>query len=178
MVQIDHKGGCTPKRHQRVQTRTEPPDQIVTPQHKVTTQIYIPNSGVANWLILVGSSNRHPTHHHNTHRRWSKGKVEGRSTICKLEAKRQRTNEFPGPTCEQLCMYKYKPLSFLAGRVKLNPNSDLRPSLCPQHHPLTWRFFLSPRELMNPIYPAGFALGSKNGVDLGRPTTTSNVGKL
>ena len=26
-----------------------------------------------------------------------------RSTICKLEAKRQRTNEFPGPTCEQLC---------------------------------------------------------------------------
>ena len=29
--------------------------------------------------------------------------VEGRNTICKLEAKRQRTDEVPGPTCEQLC---------------------------------------------------------------------------
>ena len=80
-----------------------PPDQFVAPQHKMTTQMYIPKSGVANWLKQVGSLNRHPTHHRNVHRRWSKGKVEGRSTICKLEAKRQRTNEFPGPTCEQLC---------------------------------------------------------------------------
>ena len=37
-----------PKRYQRVPLGTEPLDQIVTPQLKATTQMYIPKSGVAN----------------------------------------------------------------------------------------------------------------------------------
>ena len=65
--------------------------------------MYIPKNRGSNLVELVGSLKMHPTHHHKVHRRWSKGTVEGRNTICKLEAKRQRTNEVPGPTCEQLC---------------------------------------------------------------------------
>jgi hypothetical protein len=55
VVQIDHKGLYNRKRYQRVPLGTDPLDQIVTPQLKVTTQMYIPKSGVANWLNKVGS---------------------------------------------------------------------------------------------------------------------------
>ena len=38
--------------------------------------------------------------------------------------------------------------------MKLNPNSDFRPSLCPQHHPLTWRFFFVSTWIDEPNIPS------------------------
>ena len=78
VVQIDHKGvlyNYETHAGQKVQTtrsNLDPPTYIISPE--IRTQVRGSNLVDKG----VGSLNKHPTHQHHSHRRWSKGMVEGK----------------------------------------------------------------------------------------------------
>ena len=85
------------KKQQPETKTTNNPERISKPPNP---DVHIQKRG-SKLVQTGGEFEKAPCSPPQSHRRWNKGTEEGRNTICKLEAKRRRTNEFRDPTCGQ-----------------------------------------------------------------------------
>ena len=103
MVQIDHKGALYTYETQAGQTIQTTRSNLNPPTYNINTEVHTQMRG--SNLVDQGGEFEDSTQLTTTIATdgGARGWWRARNTICKLEAKRQRTSEVPGPTCEHKC---------------------------------------------------------------------------